>query len=161
MESETQVFTQAQCIWTSDHTEVNQYAMFEHFFQLPETTRGIFLRISVDNRYQLYINGKLFSEAQAYSDFLFYKVYDEIEISEEWLVNEENSLSILTYCQNEASLTYYPGTPGVIFEILQEGQLLTYSHVDSTRVSSITGYQSGLMERQEKMIESTKQYLGM
>lgn len=138
---------ETQCIWISEHTEVNQYAMFEQDFFLQDTAGGIILRISVDNRYQLYINGSLYPEAQAYSDFPFYKVYDEIEISEEWLVWGENRIRILVYCQREASLTYYPGTPGVIFEVLQDEHVLAYSHIDSTRASSITGYQSGLMER--------------
>ena len=67
MEREKQVFAKAQCIWDSDSTQVNQYALFEHVFPLSEDIGNVVLRISVDNKYQLYINGKLFPEAQAYS----------------------------------------------------------------------------------------------
>lgn len=140
------VFENAQYIWESDSKDVNQYALFEQKFNATDAA-DIMLRISVDNRYQLWVNGKMFPQAQGYSDFPFYKVYDEIVISGDFLAEGENTINILVHCQNEDSLTYYPGTPGIIFEILQAGQVITYSHVDKTWVYQVTGYKSGEMER--------------
>ena len=141
------VFENAQCIWESDSTQVNQYALFEQNFCVTQPEE-VTLRISVDNRYQLWINGTMFPHAQGYSDYPFYKVYDEIVLPGDMLTEGENNIQILVHCQNnDTSLIYYPGTPGLIFEILESGRVITYSHVDKTTAYHVTGYRSGDMEK--------------
>ena len=147
MNSEASIFENAQCIWESDSMQVNQYALFEQKFPLAAVSDEILLRISVDNRYQLWINGKMFPHAQAYTDYPFYKTYDEIVLPKEFLTAGENTMEILVYCPVEESMTYYPGTPGVIFEILEYEQVITYSHVEKTVAYHVTGYQCGPMEK--------------
>lgn len=64
------------------------------------------------------------------------------------LTDGKNELKVLVHCQNsDGSLIYYPGTPGIIFEILQGGEVITYSHVDKTVSYHVTGYRSGDMEK--------------
>jgi len=84
--------------------------------------------------------------AQQYSDYDFYRVYDDVEIPKEYLHEGQNLLAVLAYCQNENSSTYRKGTPSVIYELRDGEQILTASGKD-TRCCERTGFVCGPVEK--------------
>ena len=138
-------FTKAKRIWSHQSDSPNQYALFHTMFALEKIPSVAMLRIRVDNRYSMTINGS-WIPVQQYSDYDFYPVYDEIEISPSLLKIGENKLHILGYCQNESSSIYRKGEPSLIFEFYADGEIVAWSGRD-TLVTANTGFQSGEVEK--------------
>ena len=137
------IFEKAQCIWSSDSKEPNQYAYFKQSFRLHEKSDSV-LKISTDSKCCIYINGKII-DAQQYTDYPFYKTYDCVDIPSELLKKGENELLILSYCQNESSFSYCKGFPFIIFELMQGGEIVAFSDED-TKANVHTGFKNGDME---------------
>lgn len=138
-------FKKAKRIWREHNGEPNQYASFRACFTLDRIPQISVLRIRVDNRYSVTLNGE-WIPAQQYSDYDFYPTYDEIELSPELLRTGENVLDILAYCQNEGSSIYRKGEPSLIFELYADGDVVAFSSKE-TQVTADTGFQSGAVER--------------
>ena len=66
-------FDKSKWIWYKE-TSVNQYVDFRYDFIL-DNTEDVYLHISVDSRYAVYVNGD-FVPAFQYADYPEYKVYD-------------------------------------------------------------------------------------
>ena len=84
-----------------------------------------FCRLSCDGDYTLFLNGK-FVESNQYGDFEYYKIYDEIDITE-YVNDGENQFSILVWHFGEDSQRYINAQAGVIFEIEQDGKVILIS----------------------------------
>ena len=136
------VFHSAKTIWTSNVHEINTYGAFQHFFTLVQIPDQLILRISVQNRYALYINGNLIP-AQSCADYPFRRYYDELVIPAHWLTIGENNLSILAYCQNDDSFLIRAGDGAeLIFALFADSQYISGSG-ENTICSTMTGYQPG------------------
>lgn len=138
-------FKKARRVWTRKTDEPNQYASFRSHFTLNSIPENLRLLIRADNRYAVWING-YYLPAQQYSDYDFYRVYDDVEIPKEYLHEGQNLLAVLAYCQNENSSTYRKGTPSVIYELRDGEQILTASGKD-TRCCERTGFVCGPVEK--------------
>ena len=86
------------------------------------------IKISCDGSYALYVNEKLQHIGQ-YSDYPFYKVYDEFSLS--GLTEGENSIKIVVWHPGRGTLNYYQSTPGLIYEITANGNIISYSSTDT------------------------------
>ena len=61
-------FIYANRIWNGAREEPNQYALFREIFTLKDIPNSAYVRIRVDNRYSLTVNGQ-WIPAQQYSDY--------------------------------------------------------------------------------------------
>ena len=143
-------FVKAKRIWNGLRDEPNQYALFKDSFELPDVSCGATLRIRVENRYSVTVNGE-WIPAQQYSDYLFYPVYDEIELPPGLLRKGKNELEILAYCQNESSFIYRKGEPSLIYELESDGQTVAYSS-EKTLVTAEVGFRSRAVELLTKQL---------
>lgn len=136
------IFQDAKAVWTQDSHEINTYGAFQHFFELTNIPSELTLRISVQNRYAIYINGNILP-AQSCADYPFRRYYDDLEIPSQWLREGENNLSILAYCQNDDSFSIRAGDGAeLIFALFADGQYITGSG-KNTICSAMTGYHAG------------------
>ena len=138
-------FIYANRIWNGAREEPNQYALFREIFTLKDIPNSAYVRIRVDNRYSLTVNGQ-WIPAQQYSDYDFYPVYDEIEIPALFFNVGENVIDILAYCQNESDQTYRKGEPSLIFEVITDGEVIAFSS-EKTLVAKETAFRSGVVEK--------------
>lgn len=130
----------AEWIWLKEDT-VNQYAEFYQDFEIDSESAK--LLISAPTNYVVWINGEYVSGGQ-YGDYAFYKVYDEIDLSN-YVKKGKNSLAILSYNQGEDCYVYYYKTACLSFLIESAGKVVAYSNADTkARLSKI--YKSGKME---------------
>ena len=138
-------FEKAKRIWSAPDERPNQYAAFRAHFNIESLPQKAFLRIRVDNRYSVTLNGE-WIPTQQYSDYDFYPVYDEIVLPPSLFCVGENTIDILGYCQNETSSIYRRGEPSLIFELSADGENLAFSN-EHTLVTTDTGFQSGAMTK--------------
>lgn len=152
------IFNNAKVIWTENVNEVNTYGAFQHFFSLNKVPATLTLRISVQNRYAIYINGNQLP-AQACADYPFHRYYDDLTIPSEWLKEGENNLSILAYCQNDDSFLIRSGDGAdLIFALFADNQYIDGSG-NNTLCSTFTGYQAGSnVEKMTTQISYTIHY---
>ncbi len=129
------LFEKAEWIWAEKPAEKDSYTDFISTFSCAENEQ-VFVRISADSDYTLWINGKLAGFGQ-YADYPSYKVGDTIDITE--FVNPGSNLLALTvwYYGNNSS-TYTLGQAGVIFEVGTAQKLLAYSSSDTLSRASRT-----------------------
>ena len=115
--------------------EVNCYCEFADRFNVERPDSQVFIRISADSQYALWINGK-FADCGQYSDFPENKIYDTIDITK-FISVGENELRILAYYQGTSTSTYKSGAAGIIYDVLCENKALTFSSSNTlSRVAS-------------------------
>lgn len=123
--------------------EVNCYCEFADRFNVERPDSQVFIRISADSQYALWINGK-FADCGQYSDFPEDKIYDTIDITK-FISVGENELRILAYYQGTSTSTYKAGAAGIIYDVLCENRALTFSSSNTlSRVAS--EYKNGPVE---------------
>ena len=118
------MFEKAKWIWSSEADGTDSYAEFCISCQF-DRTDSVILRISVDSNYAFYLNGK-FVESGQYADFPHYKVYDEIDLSGS-IVTGINHLAFVVWYYGVSSSTYFVGKPGLLFEVVRNGAVISYS----------------------------------
>ncbi len=118
------VFDQAKWIWNKNVTGVDCYCEFISEVNLEKKSPAK-IRISSDSNYALYINGKFVDSGQ-YADYPDYKVYDELDVTEN-IVSGTNHIAIVVWYYGVDSFNYIIGKPGLIFEIEQNEQIVLYS----------------------------------
>lgn len=129
------MFKQASWIWKKECTGEDTYiAFYETIYE-----RSADIKISCDGSYALYVNDKLQHIGQ-YSDYPFYKVYDEFSLS--GLTEGENHIKIVVWHPGRGTLNYYQGTPGIIYEITANGEIVSCSSTD-TMCAEEEGYVQG------------------
>jgi hypothetical protein len=145
---------QANWIWSDITTTVNSYVRFIQEFDVSEETEAKLL-ISADTNYAAFINGQLAGYGQ-YSDYPFYKVYDEHDIGH-LLEKGKNKLCIMGYYQGEDSSQYYKADAGIIFAVTSHNGLLTSSG-KQTLHTTCPAYESGKMENISPQLSFTFKY---
>lgn len=131
-------------IWVNNCPhEVNCYCEFADRFIVDRADSQIFIRISADSQYALWINER-FADFGQYADYPNYKVFDTLDVTK-YISVGENELRILAYYQGTDTSTYTSGTPGVIYDVISGSKALTFSSASTlSRVAS--EYKNGPME---------------
>ena len=129
----------AEWIWITNDNNKDQYVHFFKDFDV-NCIEEIILKIAIDTNYTAYINGKLAAFGQ-YADFPHYKVYDSIDITK-FIKKGKNRLAICGYYCGEDFMTCYKGNAGLIFEITENGNILSSSD-SNTKCRLATDYISG------------------
>ena len=116
-------FENALWIWDSPQFGINEYSEFvEKLEWNGEKTK---IRISVSGDYTLFINGK-YAASNQYADFEYYKVYDEIDITD-FLNKGENRICFLVWYFSESGTRWFTPTPGLLYEIVCGEEAKAYS----------------------------------
>ena len=119
-------------IWQNDCKKYDTYAEFYDSFKYKQG--NVKLDISVDSNYVVYINGRFVNSGQ-YPDFPYYKVYDELDLTD--YCNEGiNNIAIIVWYYGKENMSYYPGNPALRYEVYNDNELLCYS--DSNTLSRIS-----------------------
>ena len=95
-------------IWIDNSAKKDSYGEFIAEF---ESGKKPVLEISADSEYAVYLNDKYVYSGQ-YADFPWYKVYDEIDLSD-FAVNGKNTLKILVWYVGNANFCHYNIRPQV------------------------------------------------
>lgn len=132
------VFGKSQWIWSNKEYTENEYAEF--YDEIDYANKNTILRISVCGEYTLFINGKYVSSNQ-YADYPHYKVYDEIDISE-FLTLGNNTICFLVWYFGKSGDRYFTPNPGLIYEIIANDQIVSYSSADTYSRKSLA-FKSG------------------
>ena len=120
----------AKWIWTDDKEAEDIYG---EFFDAFDYSGGkAVVGISCDGNYALYVNDRLYkNEGLAgfgqYADFPWYKVYDEIDITD-FLVSGRNELRIVVWHYGaDFTSVYYKAKPCLIYEMQTDGKIAAFS----------------------------------
>lgn len=133
----------AKWIWTDKHPIDDSYSefSFDYFFSSTSDTK---IRIACDSNYVLFINNTVVSFTGC-ADYPTYKLYNEIQL-DDYLENGYNEFRIEVWFQGVESQTYYKDTPGLIFEITQNGKPILWSD-ENIPSRQLTNYKFGLKKQ--------------
>ena len=135
-----QSFEKAKWIWNAVGTQnKDEHVEFFKRIHLKAGKRTI-VRLSCDSDYTLFINGQFVASNQ-YSDYEHYKIYDELDVSN-FIKDGENTFAILVWYFGMNTQRYLIGVPGVIYEVLQDGEACAVSETDTLCRKSLA-YKSG------------------
>lgn len=116
-------FEKSEWIWNSSIFTENEYAEF--YDVLDFSGEKALINISVCGDYTLFVNGKYVASNQ-YGDFEHYKVYDSIDISDK-VKKGKNHICILVWYFGLSSMRYFLKNPGLIYEVLCDGEVVLSS----------------------------------
>lgn len=116
----------------------DEYTEFTDSFEWQGGTATV--SISVSGDYTLFINGK-YAASNQYADFEYYKVYDEIDITD-FLKHGTNTLAVIGWYWDQSGMRWYTPTPGILYEIENGGKILCVS-TPSTLCRKSKAYLSG------------------
>ena len=131
-------------IWKDAQTRVeDNYAEFQACFRC--NGERAFLHISADCEYAVFVNGAFVYGGQ-YADFPWYKVYDEIELTD-YLNGAQNDCRIWVWYCGDLNFCHYVHQAGVCFSIVDEkGQTLCASG-EGTTCRTLPYYVCGAKKR--------------
>ena len=118
------VFSQSQWIWCECEPQADSYAEFCEKITLNKRGKTV-CRLSCDSDYALYVNGTFVASNQ-YADFEYYKIYDEIDITD-YLNDGDNILAFEVWYFGVDSQKYVAAKAGLIYEIESNGQMIANS----------------------------------
>lgn len=122
--SDIALFQLSKWIWPKSDYQIDDYAEFISSFKVNKDA-PILLRIASDSIYAVYLNNELVVFAQC-ADFPNYKFYDEININK-YIKKDNNELKIQVYHSGINSQIYIKDKAGLIFEIIQDNNVLIKS----------------------------------
>ena len=111
-------------IWLKEGETSDSYGDF--FSEFTYSSGKVYIQISADSNYALYINGAFVNSGQ-YADYPYYKVYDRIDITDFCKVGNNKLAITVWYYGIVGSQTYYKGNAGLRFEVYQDEALCAYS----------------------------------
>ncbi|MGN1410380.1 MAG: hypothetical protein ACI4XJ_09405 [Eubacteriales bacterium] len=154
----TPIFKNAKFIWCEGAEKtINAYVNF-HETVFKHSGAEYKIAITADSNYAVYVNGS-FCDGGQYADYPdSYKVYDELDLTP-FLIDGENELTIIGYCQNEDSSTYRVGTPGVMYSVTENGRELLCSS-ENTKVGVNPCYISGPVDKVSGQLSFSFEYDG-
>jgi alpha-L-rhamnosidase len=117
------MFEKSQWIWYTEQIKSDSYGEFYGKFTYYQGK--IKCNISCDSDYALYINGKL-AYINQYGDFEHYKIYDNLDLSS-FVKNGDNHFAVVVWYIGVETQRYKNATPGIIFEVLNESEILLAS----------------------------------
>lgn len=128
METDNPIFSCGRRIYVGNQDFAalpNQYTEYLDFFTtdsiplggITEKAGRIFVRISADNEYLLWLNGVpvSFGQHDSYPDA---PCFDEVDVTDYAFWDGPNKLAVLVYHLGRSNSTCLAGNPGVIFEVL-------------------------------------------
>jgi len=120
--------------------EPNLHVLFRDSFRL-EHTDNVSVRITADDYYKLYINGRFVTQGPAPA-FHFKYYYNTINITD-YVHPGENTIAVHTYYQGLINRVWCSGDDrhGLVYDILQGETLLACSN-ENVKCARHTGYQS-------------------
>lgn len=125
------VFIDSHWIWNSFKYGKDEYVVFKSHFISKKNK--VLCRISCNSDYMIYINDK-FVAFEQYQSYPEYPIYDELYLD---VVNGKNEIKILAYyCGGDDFSTYYKDLPGLIFEIVEDDNVLLAS--DESIISGLS-----------------------
>lgn len=147
-------FENAQWIWRADEASPDEFVDF--YCTFPGSDGEWKLNISADSDYNVYINGKLVTFGQ-YADYPFYKVYDEVDVSEYIKKDGENKMLITVWYYGVDSQTYIKGQAGLIFDLQRDGHSVVVSS-DKILSRMSSGYVPGRCKKITVQLGLTYRY---
>ena len=110
-------------IWIDGKNEEDVYGEFKSAF----TWKGgkTVVRVSADSEYALFINGK-FVYAGQYADFPWYKIHDEIDVTE-FLTRGDNFCTVWVWRGGDVNFCHYVNRAAVRFSVICEGVTVAVS----------------------------------
>ncbi|MBR2498621.1 MAG: family 78 glycoside hydrolase catalytic domain [Clostridia bacterium] len=129
----------AKWIWKSKQYGKDEYVCFLDKFNF--SSGKVNLKISVAGDYNLYINGKFVSFGQ-YADYLHYKVYDNIDVTE-FCVLGSNEIKIIAWYQGADVFTGYDFGAGLIYEVCTENNDVLCCSKEGVACGDYTYFVSG------------------
>lgn len=136
------MFEQAKWIWYEKAAETDSYGAFKTELTCVKGD-SVSVRISVASNYALYVNG-FFADSGQYGDYPHYKIYDELDVSP-YIVDGVNHIAIVVWYCGVFSFVRPKELPGLIFEVLQNGEMIAASS-KNTLCSRSRRYISGKNE---------------
>ncbi len=132
------MFENAKWIWKNKEFGNNEYVEFRE--KINFNGGKVNVRFSVSGEYTLYVNGTYVQSVQ-YADFECYKVYEDVDITS-YLKNGENTIAFLCVYWSESGMRWNTPTPGLIYEIENDGKLVAHTSEDTPSRYS-RAYESG------------------
>ena len=105
-------------IWKGDVKAKDLYVDFKFDFKIADNDEKVFLRISCDSNYSVWINGTLAGFASC-SDYPEYRNYDKIEVTKFCKTDRKNKIKITVWHYGENSQTYINADAFLLFDIVQ------------------------------------------
>ncbi|MBR7160589.1 MAG: hypothetical protein IKD20_06095 [Clostridia bacterium] len=148
------VFDKSKWIWLSTGEGEDQYAEFRD--TLHYLGGEVYIRLSCDSDYTLYINGKYVASNQ-YGDYEHYKIYDEICLNDYLLIGD-NRIDITVYHLGVDTTSRYKLAPaGLIYEVVVDGEVECFSSIETLSRLSPT-YRSGACQIISNQLGFTFEY---
>lgn len=121
-------------IWTKGEVINDMYGEFADKFDYEGGK--VTLKVSADSNYALYVNGKIADSGQ-YADYLYHKIYDELDITRLCKKGENNlSFVVWYYGKNVPWMVYYSGEAALKYELCVDEKLVAFSDENTlSRVS--------------------------
>ena len=135
-------FNTAQWIWHTGESGEDEYSEFADSFVWNGGLATV--NISARGDYTLFINGKYVSSNQ-YADFEYYKVYDEVDITD-YLTEGVNTIAVIGWYFGESGMRWYTPQPGIIYEIKNNDNVICAS-TEATPCRKSRAYFSGRKKR--------------
>lgn len=128
----------AKWIWINEEDNCDEYGEFVARFAVADGEK-VAIKIACDGVYNVFLNGELVAFSGC-ADFPWYKFFDEVDITSHCKKN--NELKVVVWHLGEDNQTYLKDSAGVIFEVVQNGNVLCYSD-RGTLCRKMTEYQNG------------------
>lgn len=116
---------QGKWIWENAQAKQDEHAEFFTRFSYQKTQGALKLLVSVDTDYGVYINGKFVDFGQ-YVDYPYYKVYDEIDITN-YVQDGENTLAFEVWYAGRKKRACFMANAGLFFEVLAQDSVIACS----------------------------------
>lgn len=118
----------------------NKHILFRKKLTLCNFDKAV-VRISADDYYKLYINGRFVTQGPA-PGYNFHYYYNEIDVSD-FLTNGENTIAVHTYYQGLINRVWVSGDlrHGLVFDLTVDGKTLAESD-ESWKCTYHSGYSS-------------------
>lgn len=148
------VFSRSEWIWIKDNG-ADTYAEFLLEFEYKKNS-SVKLRIAADSDYAIYDGDGLIAFGQ-YHDYPHYKVYDTIDLTRN-VRQGHNVLKVLVwYYGIDYASTYCKDSPGVIFEVECDGDLLQTSGKETLCRKNVN-YRNGYLKKITSQLGLSFQY---
>ena len=121
-------------IWKGDVKAKDTYVDFKCEFKTADNNQKVYLRISCDSNYSVWINGTLAGFA-ACADYPEHRNYDKIDVTKFCKADCKNDLKITVWHYGENSQTYINADAFLLFDIVQGNKTVLKS--DKTVLSAI------------------------
>jgi len=128
-------------IWKTGGAYKDEYAEFNTEFNV-ENPSDVFLKVSYDGTFCAYLNDQIVAFSRC-SDYPYYKFYDQINLTK--YCRKNNVLKIQVWHNGEECMTYVGADAGVIFEVVQDGNILAFSN-EQTLSRQMNEYKNGYLK---------------